>query len=344
MSPKPRKLYKHLSSPVKAPRKGRPAPEPPAVPADEKRVVKLDWDAIEAAVRQIEPGQHPELCAGSHVDAMACIEDVSQRWLPYDILEFEVLGIEKEVFGRDDIYGPYKFHGFVDLSVTLRGVAPGFDGFAGARAIIDWKTRGGALDAQWKRRLQDSWQSRLYAWATGANVFIYRGISRKEGIRQFVISISETNDAEVEEYLTGKFALYDSLTDWTIIGGGGIDLDKSWAKLTRWPREMPRACGAWSRTCEMWTLCRNEKPIPNVIPMPELLSYSSLENFALCPEKQRLRKQLAELRRRGLVKQQVTEEDESDFGSAVHRGLACMYSQAFAVPVSPRVAIEDELD
>jgi hypothetical protein len=250
-------------------------------------------------------------------DAMACVFSACERWLVRDLEDMKIEGIEEEIFvdGLPEQRKP--FHGFVDLRGTLTGAAKPYNGenvakrnFAGTVIIADWKTTDKAVDTVWKERLRKSWQWKLYALATGAAIFSYRGISRavkdatgRRDTNELILEVPESNGVEAREFLTGAFVQRAAYVD---------------AGLVVWPRNRPGSCKAFGRDCPFEVACE-EYSMPRIAPGDRQLSYSSISDLMLCPEKHR---------RKSLNPDEREETDSTIFGQAVHRGLEEVYRQA----------------
>jgi hypothetical protein len=267
----------------------------------------LDMAAVAAAVDTVE-GR--ELSVFEREDALELIWVAAERWFARDMQDLEILGLEEEVFVRDLPDQRTEWHGFVDgKAVVTADAGEPFNGknqlkrnFAGDTLLWDWKTTDGSVDWAWEQKLKESWQWKEYAFATGASLFSYRGLSRREkDSRECLILVPETNGVEVKEFLTGVFSYRQSLVD------SGIKV---------WTRHAPFACKAYGRECPFLDDCKTYSMEP-VAPGDRQLSYSSINDLLLCPERHR-RKSLSEERE---------QTDSTIFGQAVHRGLEELWRQ-----------------
>ena len=268
----------------------------------------LNFDLIAEAIETVRENEKP-LATYDAEDARVLVWNALERWLESDVKDLLITHVEQKVWVP--IPGaPAAVTGVLDMQGQIRGLEKETKPFSGGRIIVDWKTTGGKLDTTWKNRLLDSFQWRLYSYFLGAKLFNYRGISRDGETRNLLIEVPETNDEEVIEYLSGASKMM----------GGLISSD-----LEVWPRHMPYACNAYNRECPFYNDCRDYEAIPKM-PVRFLerfkngvieLSFTRLERFLLCPEKER----------RALVDKDSLETDETNFGSSVHRGLAAAYKQ-----------------
>ena len=258
-------------------------------------ILELDLDKVSAEINAVEEGQ-PDMAQYERQDARALVLVAAERWLPYDLEEWELAGVEEE-------YNSPTFRGILDLRGRHKGVLKAFAGHAGAPFIADWKTTKGALDADWANRYKYSWQWPLYCMAyPETRLFSFRGISRSGETREVIIEVPEGKASEAAAHLAQVRAMKDQL-----------------AGQAPWPRKMPGSCKAYGRDCEFKETCWGNVVITGDIDMTKPFSYSGSEVFLLCPEKHRLT-QLAG----------YGEDDEVlAFGKAVHRGLAEVYKQAF---------------
>ena len=252
--------------------------------------LEADWSPISVAV---ERAVSSTTAFGFEIrEARYLIEHVLKYWLPHDLAHLAVTGVECEV----ELVVPHvpRVHGYIDV----RGVTE-----SGERVIIDWKTANGELDKKWTERLLDSWQWRIYAYATNATHVLYRGVSRNGAFRTVTIEVPPNNATQVELHIQQLHAMRGLLT----------------SSAVPWPRNKPEACNAFGRPCPHLAICRGGLPTPQGVGKPTH-SYSSLKVFQLCPERARLDAVLA------------TDEDseEASFGRIVHAGLAAAYRCAFS--------------
>lgn len=275
---------------------------------------QINRDAISEAIQNTKGRA---LGHFEYEDAMECVFSAAERWLVRDLQDFKIVGIEKEVFVEGLPEQRKPFHGFVDLEGILTGAVKPYNGenlakrdFTGLTIICDWKTTDGALDSTWKERQRKSWQWKLYALGTGAAIFSYRGISRGRkdhtgchDTNELIIEVPPSNGTEAREYLTGAFVQRAAYVD---------------AGLVVWPRNRPGSCKAFGRDCPFDDECE-EYSMPRIAPGDRQLSYSSINDLMLCPEKHR---------RKSLNPDEREETDSTIFGQAVHRGLEELYRQA----------------
>lgn len=259
---------------------------------------------LEKVLEQISAAEGRALSPLEEKDARECVWVAAERWVPRDLESMRITGVEEEyecpVEGHQ-----MPFHGFVDVCGILNGKKDPFTQFKGQTMVVDWKTKETALDARWKGDMKMSWQWRLYAYLTGAKVFCYRGVSRNvkgvEKTNELILAVPETNDEECRNYLECTF------------GARALYVEEG---RTVWPQRMPYSCSAFGRKCSYEEDCWGNS-MPKVVPPPRQMSYSSIGDFWLCPERHR-RKSLEEGRE---------ETDATIFGLAVHRGLAEIYRQ-----------------
>lgn len=268
---------------------------------------QFDFDAIrEAIFKPNRPKQPtPQYAPDDVANIMEMIESAGQKWVPRDWVELNVTEVENLVEGT----WPVAVKGYVDIQGTLNGTMAPFREFTGGLMIVDWKTRDGELSQDWKDRLVDSWQWRIYAYLTSATVINYRGVTRKceafSGCdtRDVLIGVPVSNTQEVVEYLHGLNEQRNQLI-------------KIGAEV--WPRHMPDACNKYRRECEYKLDCDTYVNIPRYVPEAgKVMSYTEFDRFARCPEYSRRK-----LRETG------EEDDEALYiGSGFHRGIANLYEQ-----------------
>lgn len=246
-------------------------------------------------------------------DCKQMVWDAAQRYLESDLADFKFEEPERKLAALG-------VKGFLDLSGAVREKpkTKAFKEFAGKKVVIDWKTRAdSSLDELWKTRLIDSWQWRMYAAMSRADLFLYRGLNRNGDQREIVIPVPATNYAETEEYLTASGIMLDNLID----GAPGV-----------WPRRMGHStCEAFARQCPFYDECRWYSSIP-VSQEPirkKVMSYSSLELFHLCPERFR-RTRLLEIATADNEEGWEDSNEVSRFGKVFHVGISQVYRQAIA--------------
>ena len=260
-------------------------------------ILDLDLDKVSAEINAIEAGQ-PDMPVYERQDVRALVLIAAERWLPYDLEEWDVQGIEES-------YDSPTFRGILDLRVKYRGKLKAFADYAGAAGIVDWKTTKGALDADWANRYKYSWQWPLYAMAyPETRLFSFRGINRAGETREVIIEVPPEKAEEARRHMEQLRAMRDVL-----------------AGSAPWPKKMPSSCKAYGRECEFKDQCWSNVVVTGEIDTKKPFSYSGSETFLLCPERYRL----TQLSGYG-------EDDEVlAFGKAFHRGIAEIYKQAFKI-------------
>ena len=246
-------------------------------------------------------------------EARDCVYQACAAWLERDLATFVITGVE-EAYQDDKFKCVFDLRGQLKLEQTHKSFKP----YGGERFIIDWKTTNSPLDARWAERLLASWQWRLYAMLPPTPIlFMYRGIRRpsnleeqsKIWLREQILEVPSGNAEESAEFLRLMHAKRDFL-----VNGGELV----------WPRNMPTACFAYNRTCPFFEDCNHYTMPRKQLIETGPLSYSSIMLLQGCEEK---------FRRLRLLRQEGAEDgeetDSTRFGSAVHRGLAEVYRQAF---------------
>lgn len=256
---------------------------------------RVDWDKVAAEISAVEETQ-PPMPDFEKEDCRELVFRAAKRWLPYDIVEWSVLGVEEE-------FESPLCRGFVDIRGVHRGELTSYQGYSGANFLCDWKTTRGDLDANWAFRYKYSWQWKMYTAAfPDTKLFHYRGINRRGDTREIIIETNLGVLPEVELYLSQL-----------------ADMRKSLEGTEPWPKKMPGACNAYGRECEFYHTCVSNTIVSGELDIVKPFSYSGAETFMLCPEKHRLT-QLAG----------YGDDDETlAFGNAFHRGIAEVYRQIF---------------
>jgi hypothetical protein len=119
-------------------------------------------------------------------DAKECVWNAAVKWLPRDMVEFNVTDVEvrrkTEILGAD-------LKGFMDIRGTMRGEIPVLAKFAGKPFVVDWKTSKNKLSTDWKNKLVDSLQWKIYCVLEPEypGLIFYRGISRQGEVREVII-------------------------------------------------------------------------------------------------------------------------------------------------------------
>lgn len=267
--------------------------------------MKVNWDRVKAAIEEegVKRAKKP-LARFDLEDAVDLVRLAANKWLDEDLRLLRAPVFEVS-FRQEVVPGVYA-KGVLDVFTEHR---PAVETEAYLPCVIDWKTRQTAdVDSDWARDLRDSAQWRIYAWASRAPHFFYRGLSRRSRkCREVPIQVPEDNDAWVENYLRGIAAQHVALTS---------------AELPVWPQVKPRACRAWGRDCERRDSLRNTGNCgpPEALRGSRDLSYTAIERFLLCPERYRCH---------ALAPDGEYESDDSLFGSAFHAGAAEAWRQAF---------------
>ena len=257
-------------------------------------------DAVAAEVSKVPEGAKP-LPEFDEEDARKCIWLAAEKWLERDLNKLVVTGIEQEFeFLVTSLKFNQRVHGFFDVVGACAD--PEFKEKSSVNIVIDWKTSRNTLDATWRQRLIDSFQWRIYGHAAHAELVSYRGINRKGETKELLLRIPHTNSQEVEEQVLGLGSMRAALVN---------------LELPVWPRNSPNACFAYNSQCPYYEDCEGYS-MPRVCVDHSMISYSQMNNLMLCPERTR----------RGIIDEgQGTEE--TNFGQAVHRGLAELWRQAF---------------
>jgi len=275
----------------------------------------LDKDAISTAI--LPPGG--TLSDFDFEDAKACVYAAAERWLVEDLGNLVVTGLEcREQLQPENGIGQ-EVKAFVDMKASVLSTPRHtvFRPYAGQTIVLDWKSARSALDTRWSDRLINSQQWRLYAAATDAKLFIYRGIRRRQRpnedpeTRSIILEVPENNLAETKAYAAGVYHMRQALVN---------------SNLPIWPRNMPAACHEFQRPCPYLPDCESGTS-PHTGGADKILSYSSMKDFLACPERHR---------RNSMPDSTSGDNNDTLFGNAVHRGLAEVWSQVFGVPVEER--------
>lgn len=256
----------------------------------------IDWGRVAEAIK-ITPQPMPD---HEFEDAKKMVWTLAENFATRDANEFIVEGVERQILVGS---GDRVLRGVVDVRGVVNSTLKPFNQFNGRRFIVDWKTSSNKLGTDWRARLVDSWQWRIYAYEYDAAVVIYRGVNRDEETNELIIEVPPTNRDEVEEYLEGGFVQREALVA---------------AKLEVWPRiKKYSTCEAYGQTCPFYDDCRQYESIPRVAMDLRTMSYTQFENFYLCPERSR----------RMLLLGDGSESESSLLGKAVHRGMESVYHQ-----------------
>ena len=242
-------------------------------------------------------------------DAKELVWMGAERWLEEDIKNLSITHVEHKILvplpGLNiSISGVLDLQGKCNETGDLKQ-------FSNSIYIADWKTSKSSLDSDWKTRLLDSWQWRIYSFALGAKVFSYRGLSRKGETREVIFEVPENNDQQVVEYLKGASLMMRPLLE---------------SNLEVYPRHMPFACKAYGRDCPHLLDCKDytmpRKAVNDLKDDPFKgylsISYSQLEKLFLCPERMR----------RDMIADKGEDSSEAGLGKCVHAGLENLYKQA----------------
>lgn len=266
-------------------------------PTADEIAAQLD---LEAVANRIADSQQP-ISTTDFEDAKRMVWRLLENFVTRDVADLNVVAVEKHLAVGD---GENALRGVTDVAAEVRSTPATnvLQNFANQVVIIDWKTSSKDLGTDWKDRLVDSWQWRMYAYWLRASLFIYRGVNTDEKTREILIQVPPTNDQEVEEYLAGGLAIRKALID------KGLEV---------WPRIMKNStCGAFGKPCPYYDDCRNYT-MPRQALGPKPMSYTQLENLFLCPERSR----------RMLIEEDTGESGSSLLGKAVHRGMEEIYCQ-----------------
>jgi hypothetical protein len=259
-----------------------------------------------------EMGVDSNLAEHEFLDAKKLVLKACATWLPRDVVEFEVTGIEEtvETPWGDPCASVYK--GIFDLTGKFKGMFNATKKVKGEKFILDWKTAGRNLDTTWKDRLVDSWQWRMYHMLKPSGVFIYRGINRAGDTREVIMNLGDRREEIIrstEKQLHHDIKILDNYFD---------------KKADVWSKHMPWSCRGMYECPHVDDCLDDVQPrgCPEKFPN---ISYSLINGLHNCPEK---------LRRDLIRKERGLEEKPGPglrFGAAVHRGLAEIYSQVFGV-------------
>lgn len=257
-------------------------------------------------------------------DAKQIVWESAEKWLLRDLVDLQLDGIEVAYDKFVELpVGPFhttqrRLKGILDIRGTIRGRLQDTAKYAGKRVAYDWKTAvtRSTLDSEWKDKHRDSHQWEIYSLLEPLEVFSYRCVTRPTQKDPDKPSKCEMADITievpaglngVENHLSGVFLQRQSLME------GGFQT---------WPTNRPHACGSFGRDCPYLSVCPGD---PGPIPADKSFSYSSSNLFQLCPERYRrhVRDSLVE------GAEDLEESDATAFGTAVHRGLAELWRQAF---------------
>lgn len=265
----------------------------------EQLIASLDWAAINAKVLAM-----PLLSQADRADLASMLLKACKKWVAPDTESLTVIGVEERflldcrpghaiqrMFAGDEAelsLGPYGVKGYIDLI-----------GYGQQIQLFDWKCTGSISEDQ-QNRLRDSWQWKLYCFATGATQFTYRSIQRDGRTKDTVLRWpgGGYDNADVEQHLRSVQILRESQQYHDV-----------------WPRHAPFACRAYGRDCDYVRQCRTNTAPRQLIQLRPL-SHSRMDTLLLCPERYRL-------------DMLATEQDrtETALGKAFHVAAAEMYGQ-----------------
>lgn len=261
----------------------------------------LNWAAIHEEMTKTSDAR---LSDYDWDDARTAVFDGLESWLGADLLNFEILEVEKSVTTP-------LVRGVLDLVFRVRPkpLAGQYAAWAGRIFISDWKTSKNTLGGEWRARHIASWQAPIYGvlaehvngFSEMPAAFEFRGISRARETKPVLLEYgSEASD------LTYEFLWQIDRMKSSLRGG----------TTKKWPQNRPFACNAYGRPCVYSNDCDlGKEHLVQIEAKP--LSYSGVSTFMLCPEK--FRRQQEDGSR---------DSDETIFGSVVHAGLAEAYRQA----------------
>lgn len=266
-----------------------------------RRELVLDWEPVHSALSAHALPEDMQL-------VKSCLCTTIDNWLADDYEELDITGVEEHL----EIP---RMKGYLDLNARFKGVSPSRGTTAAAEAklrigkkvIVDWKTSWGPLDARWKRRYIRDWQWRIYSYLQDADYFWFRGISAnpftETPVMDCLLEVTPEVKSSAKQFLEQMFGLRDTL----------IQLGS-----TPWPRFWP--CKSESFSCPYEDDCLNLREFPGNLSSDKIMSYSRWREFTSCPEMHR---------RRGITNDEGEGERVTQFGIAIHAGLAEVYKQVF---------------
>ncbi len=242
---------------------------------------KVDWAPVEEVISSFK------LPRWDVEDLQQMIAAASLKWLDEDVA-YGVYSVERTF--KLDTWEP-SFIGTTDLQLGSLG-----------KRIADWKTTSKA-DQEWLGRMQQSWQWRLYLYATGADEFVYRGVQRDGYVREFKVHRYAGMNEAVENYLKASYHVLEGLYPFSI-----------------YPMKRPFACRAYGRPCPYVRDCfEKDGADPGSVDFSQVgIHYSTLDLLYLCPER---------FRRDNRIGADSESSDESDFGTVFHKAIAKLYEQ-----------------
>ncbi len=258
---------------------------------------RLDRDAIR---REIVNGEQGKL--GFDFDQAAeMIWIVAMKWLARDAEIMHLHAVERPFEWRGE-------KGVQDMEGYFTEAA--HPDLIGKTFVRDWKTTGRELDVAWERKYILSHQWKFYLYHSGADVFVYSGVTWQDGggVREVILRRPDDLAEQVSRLITGC----------DVMGRGLLD-----AQLPVYPQNMPDACEKFGG-CPYRLDCRNNT-MPRAALEPWGWSPSTIETFLTCPEKMRRNR----LNRLAGVSNVGSESAE--LGAAFHRGVAEMYRQVWGM-------------
>lgn len=273
------------------------------LPSFDLYLEKLDLSLVEKAIEEPDRGDtKPPIYSNDELkNIKEMILSTAEHWLPRDMYEIEITGIEKR-------YDNPK--AYIDIEGVIK--KPYFDSmkeFEGKKIVIDWKTRDGELDTRWKDQKIDSYQWRIYSSVVDASVFSYRGVSRRclAGdcpTREVLIAVPALNHVMVGNQLIGVREQINSL----IAMNQGV-----------WPQNFD-SCYDFNRECPFKIDC-DDYTMPRFVPASKDLSFTSMSHFLRC----------SEFYRRLQGSPNADDTEESKVGTGFHKGIAELYRQAVEI-------------
>jgi len=273
----------------------------------------IDWNRVASEIKTFE------LSDETFEDVKLCVYSAAERWLLWDLQEFQVTGVEHLFLNETPEPG---VKAYLDVVGFGLGVNSKLKPYKNRRVVIDWKTTHRPLDKKWKDNQVMSHQWRIYSLLSDADLFIYRGIKCPAKL---------TDPVEFREIILDVPPEVKKAALFTIKQAGEQIAQLGQRGEVPWPKTMPSYCFAYNRECPYLTDCDLEVVIPG-IPKARVLSYTRIGNFLNCPEYHR--RSVLDLEEN---EEEGTDTDASIFGSAVHAGMAEVYAQVFKLDRTPKV-------
>lgn len=249
---------------------------------------QVDWDEVEETIHSFGLPRWDEEDLRRMVGASAL------KWLDADV--------DLGVHSTEDTFR------FEKWSVPLIGTTDLRLRRNGSR-IVDWKTAG-KVDQEWVGRMMQSWQWRIYLYATGADEFSYRGVQRDGYVREApLLKRYPGMDAAVENYLAASDKILETLKP-----------------LEVYPMKRPYACRAYNRPCPRINDCfDHDGGDRGLVVLDEHgMHYSTLDLLYLCPE--RFRREMRD-KNRADDQREAEGSEETAFGTAFHVTQAKLYQK-----------------